>query len=209
MADDKPDAKPDDENTLSPAAERLLAAAMTLFAEKGYERTTVGEIQEAAGLTFGSGALYKHFASKEAVLTEGIRRFVEHARTERGLLAALDELAIPQALTAIARQAMTSFARDADALRIAWRDLEGFPALLEQVRTERIRATFDDFGAWLAHQESEGRITTHDPQAVAAVALSALAFFQLLTFLLYDTPGGLSEDRFVEAWSELFAYALT
>jgi AcrR family transcriptional regulator len=197
------------EDDLSPAAERVLAAAMTLFAEKGYERTTVGEIQEAAGLTFGSGALYKHFPSKEAVLTEGIRRFVDQARTERGLLAALDDLSIPDALTAVARQAMASFARDADALRIAWRDLESFPALLEQVRTERIRATFDEFGAWLAQQDSEGRITTHDPQAVAAVALSALAFFQLLTFLLHDTPAGLSEDRFVEAWSELFAYALT
>jgi len=31
-----------DDATLTPAAERLLAAAMTLFAEKGYERTSVG-----------------------------------------------------------------------------------------------------------------------------------------------------------------------
>ena len=197
------------EDDLSPAAERLLAAAMTLFAEKGYERTTVGEIQEAAGLTFGSGALYKHFPSKEAVLAEGIRRFVERAKSERGMLATLDELSILDALTAVARQAMTSLARDADVLRIAWRDLESYPALLEAVRTERIRATFDEFGSWLAHQDSEGRITAHDPQAVAAVALSALTFFQLLTFLLDDTPGGLSEDRFVAAWAELFAYALT
>jgi AcrR family transcriptional regulator len=193
----------------SAAAERLLAAATELFAAKGYERTTVGEIQEAAGLTFGSGALYKHFASKEAVLTEVIERFVEHARSDRSLLGALDEVAIPDALSAIARNAMVSFAADADALRIAWRDLEPFPALQEKVRTERIRATYDEFAAWLSHQEAEGRVSAHDPEAVAAVALSALAFFQLLTFLLHDTPGGLSEERFVAAWSELFAYALT
>jgi AcrR family transcriptional regulator len=197
------------EGNLSPAAERLLAAATELFATKGYERTTVGEIQEAAGLTFGSGALYKHFASKEAVLTEVIERFVEHAREGRSLLGSLDEVAIPDALAAIATNAMASFAADADALRIAWRDLEAFPELQAKVRTERIRATYDEFAAWLAHQESEGRVTAHDPQAVAAVALSALAFFQLLTFLLHDTPGGLSQDRFVAAWSELFAYALT
>ncbi len=197
------------DRNLSPAAERLLAAAMQLFAEKRYDRTTVGEIQEAAGLTFGSGALYKHFASKEAVLKEGIERFVDHARSDRAGLAALDDLAIPEALTAIATQAMASFAGDRDALRIAWRDLEGFPELQELVRTERIRATFDQFGDWLAHQDTEGRISAHDPAAVAAVALSSLAFFQLLTFLLHDTPGGLSEGRFVAAWSELFAYALT
>jgi AcrR family transcriptional regulator len=197
------------DRNLSPAAERLLAAATELFAIKGYERTTVGEIQEAAGLTFGSGALYKHFASKEAVLTEVIERFVDHARRDVTTLSALDEVAIPDALTAIANNAMTSFAADRDPLRIAWRDLEAFPELQEKVRTERIRATYDEFAAWLAHQDAEGRVSTHDPQAVAAVALSALAFFQLLTNLLHDTPGGLSQERFVAAWSELFAYALT
>lgn len=197
------------DRNLSPAAERILEAAMGLFAAQGYEKTTVGEIQEKAGLTFGSGALYKHFPSKEAVLTEGIERFVDHARSARATLDALDELTIPDALTSVARSAMATFATDQEALCIAWRDLEQFPALQEKVRSERIRATFDDFAAWLARQDAEGRISAHDSQAVAAVALSALAFFQLLHFLLHDTPGGLSEDRFVEAWSELFAYALT
>jgi AcrR family transcriptional regulator len=196
-------------DNLSPAAERLLDVAMSLFAAKGYERTTVGEIQEAAGLTFGSGALYKHFPSKEAVLAEGIARFVDHARQERQGLGALEDMETVDALEAIARQAMSSFARDSDALRIAWRDLGAFPALQASVRTERIRATFDDLGAWLADQAARGRVTTTDPQAAAAVALSSLAFFQLLTFLLHDTPGGLSEERFVQAWAELFAAALS
>jgi AcrR family transcriptional regulator len=194
---------------LSPAAERLLAAAMDLFAQKGYAGTSVGEIQEAAGLTFGSGALYKHFPSKEAVLAVGIERFVEHARTERESLAALNELPVPDALTAIGRSAMTSFARDADALRIAWRDLEPFPALQEKVRTEQIRATYDEFAVWLGRQAAEGRVPEHDCDALAAVALSSLAFFQLLHFLLHDTPGGVDEERFVAAWSALFTAALT
>jgi AcrR family transcriptional regulator len=198
-----------DDATLSPAAERLLAAAMTLFAEKGYERTSVGEIQEAAGLTFGSGALYKHFASKEAVLAEGVDRFVAHAANQRTGLSALDDLAPPEALTAIAQLAMASFAADRDALRIAWRDLEPFPELLEKVRTERIRATFDDFAAWLDGRVVGERATgTTDTGAVAAVALSALAFFQLLRFLLGDTPGGVDEERFVAAWAGLFAGVL-
>src|SRR5580700_8047285 len=116
-----------DDATLSPAAERLLAAAMTLFAAKGYASTSVGEIQEASGLTFGSGALYKHFPSKKAVLAEGVERFVEHARTERAQLGALDDKPIGDAFTSIARLAMASFARDQDTLRIVWRDLEAHP----------------------------------------------------------------------------------
>jgi AcrR family transcriptional regulator len=194
---------------LTSAAERLLGAAMELFAEKGYERTTVGEIQEAAGLTFGSGALYKHFASKQAVLEEGIERFVESARSERRLLGSLDGPSIADALMTIAQLAMASFDRDSDALRIAWRDLEGFPALQEKVRTERIRATFDDFSAWLGHQADAGRVVPHDSQGVAAVALGSLAFFQLLKFLMHDTPAGVDERRFVEACTRLFVDALS
>lgn len=182
---------------------------MTLFAAKGYDGTSVGEIQEAAGLTFGSGALYKHFRSKEDVLVEGMERFVEHTRSQQQLFEGLDELAIPESLTAIATEAMASLAADRNALRIAWRDLEDFPELMEKVRTERIRATFDQFAAWLTDQDAEGRVSTHDPAAVAAVALSSLAFFQLLSFFLHDTPGGIAEDRFVTTWSELFSYALT
>jgi AcrR family transcriptional regulator len=54
----------------SSVRERILFEATRLFAERSYERTSVADVQEAAGLTRGSGALYKHFLSKEALLTE-------------------------------------------------------------------------------------------------------------------------------------------
>ncbi|MEU3744724.1 MULTISPECIES: ScbR family autoregulator-binding transcription factor [Streptomyces] len=41
----------------------ILEAAATVFAERGYERTTIGEILARAGVT--KGALYFHFTSKE------------------------------------------------------------------------------------------------------------------------------------------------
>jgi AcrR family transcriptional regulator len=189
----------------TPAAERLLNAAMRLFAERGYDRTTVGEIQEAAGLTFGSGALYKHFPTKEAVLAAGVDRFVEAARTERKLLTELGDQPLLEALHAIGALAMAAFDRESDALRIAWRDLERFPDLQEKVRSERIRATFDDFSWWLRHQAASGRAEFDDAQAVAAVALSSLAFFQLLRHLMHDTPGGVSEERFLDAWTTMIA----
>src|SRR5438105_11765519 len=48
--------------------ERIVAAALRLFAEHGYRGTSVGDIEAAAGLSPRSGALYKHFPSKAAVL---------------------------------------------------------------------------------------------------------------------------------------------
>lgn len=51
--------------TEAPARERLLAAAMTLFTERGYAATSVREIVAAAGLT--KPALYYHFGNKEGI----------------------------------------------------------------------------------------------------------------------------------------------
>jgi AcrR family transcriptional regulator len=53
--------------------ERIIAAGLRLFADRGVRGTTVGQIEKAAGLTPRSGALYKHFGSKEAALERGVR----------------------------------------------------------------------------------------------------------------------------------------
>jgi AcrR family transcriptional regulator len=49
-------------------AGRLLSAALTLFAQKGYDGTSIRDIAEAIGMLPGN--LYDHFASKEHLLAE-------------------------------------------------------------------------------------------------------------------------------------------
>jgi AcrR family transcriptional regulator len=48
--------------------ERVLDAAVVLFAEQGYDATSVAQVIERAGLT--KGGFYHHFASKDALLYE-------------------------------------------------------------------------------------------------------------------------------------------
>ncbi|GAA4936852.1 TetR/AcrR family transcriptional regulator [Streptomonospora halophila] len=48
------------------ASERLVAAALELFEEQGYEKTTVIEIAERAGLT--KSTFFRHFRDKREVL---------------------------------------------------------------------------------------------------------------------------------------------
>lgn len=68
--------------------ERILAAAVDLFADLGYDGTTIADITDAAQITTGS--FYYHFDSKEslasAVIEEGWPRFfrVVDACTESG-----------------------------------------------------------------------------------------------------------------------------
>jgi AcrR family transcriptional regulator len=51
------------------ARERLERAAMELYAERGFEQTTVAEIAERAGLT--ERTFFRHFADKRDVLFSG------------------------------------------------------------------------------------------------------------------------------------------
>ncbi|MET8724955.1 TetR/AcrR family transcriptional regulator [Streptomyces misionensis] len=58
--------------------ERLQEAAIELFTERGYERTTVAEIATRAGLT--ERTFYNHFADKREVLFPGQDVFVAGIR---------------------------------------------------------------------------------------------------------------------------------
>src|SRR5919106_371454 len=55
-----------------------MTAAMALFAERGFDGTSVGEIERAAGLAARSGALYQYFkGGKEELLRSAIERELE------------------------------------------------------------------------------------------------------------------------------------
>jgi AcrR family transcriptional regulator len=61
---------PDDRG--QPPAERLLAAAETLFGERSYQRTTVAGICARAGMATGS--FYAHYGSKAEIFTAVVRQ---------------------------------------------------------------------------------------------------------------------------------------
>lgn len=50
--------------------ENLKNSALKLFLKKGYEKTTIGEIESAAGLAPRAGSFYRHFKSKQQLLIE-------------------------------------------------------------------------------------------------------------------------------------------
>jgi AcrR family transcriptional regulator len=65
------------------AAGRLREAALRLYVDQGYERTTVAEIAERAGVT--ARTFFRHFADKREVL------FAGSAELERRMVAAVAE----------------------------------------------------------------------------------------------------------------------
>lgn len=62
----------------SPSAQKILEAALSLFAEKGFEATSIREICEAAGIT--RPTLYYFFESKEGLYRAAIDHVMCHCQ---------------------------------------------------------------------------------------------------------------------------------
>ncbi|NDZ82106.1 TetR/AcrR family transcriptional regulator [Streptomyces sp. SID10853] len=100
------------------ASERLVFAALELFAERGYENTTVIDIAERAGLT--KSTFFRHFQDKREVLFGGDRM----AAMLAGAIAAAPDGATPieavgHALDAVGREVFTPERREFAARRYA------------------------------------------------------------------------------------------
>lgn len=178
----------------SSARSAILREARRLFAEKGYAATSVAEIQAAAGLAPGSGALYKHFPSKQALLD---------AVLEVSVPAIGDDAVLPtdpaQALPAFATALLTRLSAATDLLRIQLRDLEAAPELL--TAAERT------LSAWLSAAVLDGRVRDHDCDAVAHLLSAALLHGAVLEALA-PTRKAPDRDRVLAAWLDLALTAL-
>jgi AcrR family transcriptional regulator len=89
------------------ARERLQAAALELFATRGFEQTTAAEIAQSVGLT--ERTFFRHFADKREVLFYGQQEFLQAFLD--GVDAAPPDAA-PLEVIASALQAATSFFPD-------------------------------------------------------------------------------------------------
>lgn len=112
---------------------RIVAAAVSLFAERGFDATSVNQVVARAGVA--KGALYHHFQSKDDLLYEVYRELVD--RQLAGLAGVLGQsLAPAAALRAIvADMVVTTAARVAEA-KVFFRESHR----LGDVNQERVRA---------------------------------------------------------------------
>lgn len=106
---------PAPEPSKSARRNELLALAADLFAERGLRATTVRDIADAAGIL--SGSLYHHFDSKESIVDEILRGFLDELFTRYREIAAagLDSRAT---LEALVRASYESFDRSHAAVAI-------------------------------------------------------------------------------------------
>ena len=191
----------------STGRERILHEAVRLFAERGYDRTSVPDIQEAAGLSRGSGALYKHFPSKEALLSAAIERFVGQAREGR---AELGDMTLPagEGSRRLVEGMLERLGANRDVLRILWRDLEHFPEMKALARGEIMQRTYLAVSNWLQENQRQGKLRPHDSEATAAVIVGSVAMFRVFEAIWGERAINISDEHFASAWSDLLLQGL-
>lgn len=116
---------------------RLLSAATRLFAEHGFDRTSVSQIVEAAGVT--KGAMYHYFRSKDDLLYEIYARVLrEQTRRLEALAASGGPVA--KRLHSIASDVVVSTIANLDDATIFFQSLHQLdPVMRKTVRAERRR----------------------------------------------------------------------
>ncbi len=91
----------------------ILAGALAVFAERGYDGTRVRDIAQRAGVS--EAALYCHHASKEDLALALFRTHMRRYAEALDALASERELAVADRIRAIALRSLRAFAEERDA----------------------------------------------------------------------------------------------
>ncbi|MGC4959588.1 TetR/AcrR family transcriptional regulator [Actinomadura citrea] len=186
--------------------DRIVTESLRLFADRGYAATSVAEIEAAAGLSPGAGGLYRHFRSKEEVLSSAIREHIERTRRQISDVltqsTAFEERPLETRLRMTCQAGLAKMREEQDLIRVLFRDLDQFPNLVAEMREGIVNPLYDGIATWLATQpEFEG--SDEDWPAVASILGGAVVNYWLANEAMYEPPTRIDEKRFVESWARL------
>lgn len=188
--------------------DRLVSAAMRLFAEHGYAGTTVGQIEEAAGLAPRSGALYQYFKGKRELLDAAVERHAESLDQMQGVTDLMPLGDLRAELTLLARWNLQDLRRRRDLYRFIRREGDRFPELLATVYEKIGREPLQRSADYLRERFREAGVEEPDTEALVIVLVQTMSTYVSHIDVYGAPPLDVDEGRFVTAWVDIcMAYA--
>jgi AcrR family transcriptional regulator len=165
--------------------ERILDAAFDVIAEEGLSGFTMTEVERRVGLAVGTGSIYRHFPSKEALLKAAVEREVSRNRT------------VTHEARSAAQQVPDPLERSAKVYKQMLDDLRRFDRLfgLMLSQGDRVPELREAIRAAVQPRETDA---TPEEQAVHAVSMAALGGYHLFTIMQGHPFDGIDEDEFVQ-----------
>jgi AcrR family transcriptional regulator len=188
----------------APTRERLVTEAMRLFGEQGYQGTSVAQIEAAAGLAPGSGALYHHFKSKEALLEAGIDRQLDRRaamRDIRALFAGLGDLR--SELTMLGRYVLAVLDEESQLLQIASRVPSDRSARLNDAYAALFDGLYTELADWVAGWVPG--IDKLDAAAIGTVGVNALLGKRATSTSVHPQLPGVPDEEYIAEWTAMLA----
>lgn len=188
----------------APTRERLVTEAMRLFSAKGFEATSVSQIEAAAGLAAGSGALYHHFKSKEALLNAGIDRQLDRRRAMhdiRALFAGLGDLRAE--LTALGRYLLTVIDEETELLQIAARTPAGRSPRLDTAYAALVDGLIAELAEWITAWAPT--MPEKNTRVLATLGVNSILGLRFATSLFRESAGQLPEESYLSEWTAVLA----
>jgi AcrR family transcriptional regulator len=195
-------------STTESTRDRLVSAAMRLFAERGYAGTTVGEIEAAAGLAPRSGALYQYFKGKRELLDAAIERHAADLDQMQGAIDLLPLGDLRAELTLMARWNLQDLRRRSDLHRFLRKEGDNFPDLVAKIYEQIGRRPLQRTADFLRERFRAAGVPEPDTEALVVVMVQTMSAY-LIHIDVYGTPPlDVDEERFVAAWVDIcIAYA--
>jgi AcrR family transcriptional regulator len=190
--------------TSASTRDRLVGEAMRLFSAKGFDATSVSQIEAAAGLAGGSGALYHHFKSKEELLNAGIDRQLDRRRAMRDIRAMFAGLGDMHAeLTVLGRYLLSIVDEEIELLQIAARTSAGRSARLDTAYAALIDTLNSELAEWITAWAPA--ITQQQATILAALGVNGILGARFATTLFHQPESRISDDHYLAEWTEVLA----
>lgn len=192
---------------MSDTRRKIIEAGIQLFAEKGYQETTIGQIEAAVGLAPRAGGFYRHFKAKEDLLVEALERHVEEVQGELKFSAVLPLGDTRAELILIGRTILLSAERHKDLRKIIRREARHIKQVSEIVHAIAQQDAFVEILPWL-EQKSEATGFVCDDIKALAINVFGPVFFVLYAQDQGDEPLGVGRETFLMSWATQWAAIL-
>lgn len=184
--------------------DRLITEAMRLFSQQGYRATSINQIEKAAGLVPGCGALYNHFKSKEALLAAGIDRQLDRRRAMHDISALFaGQGDLRTELSLLCRYLLSVLDRESEFLQVAARTPAEQSSRLNDAYAALIDGLYNELAGWI--RGCAPTLPESAANALAVVGVDALLGNYATRLTLGRRNVGISAEQYVAEWTAMLA----
>lgn len=176
--------------------QQLIDTALRLFAERGFDNTSIKDLAEAAGVA--QGLFYHYFRSKEELLFAAIERQSFRGELRRLLAASPDEPAATVLLKIASDFSALTAQRDL-VLRLIAREAPTNPQVAEMLQRV-IREAVALLSGYLEARIQAGELRPHDPTVTARTL-----FYMVVMLHLTRIP----TEQFIPAMVDTLLHGIT